>query len=71
MKNWNWVYLLVPPCQQGESPTYEPLKWVKSNCPTYITNDAVQKNGEYYYRFYFQANAAGDRDRTMFLLRWS
>ena len=66
----NWVDLLVPECRQGASPTYEPLKWAKSNCPTHITNDAVQKNGEYYYRFYFQANDAGDRDRTMFMLMW-
>jgi hypothetical protein len=46
---------------------YAPLEWAKSHCASYITNDAVQKNGDYYYRFYF-----GDpRDVTMFILRWA
>jgi hypothetical protein len=66
----NYIDLLVPPVRQGASPTYEPLQWVKKNCRTYITNDAVQKNGDYYYRFYFQDNPQGDRDRTIFALRW-
>lgn len=67
----NYVDLLVPPAKKGSSPKYEPLEWVKKNCPTYITNDAIQKQGLYYYRFYFQANNEGDKDRTMFSLRWS
>ena len=50
---------------------FEALRWAKKNCPTYITNDAVQKSGQYYYRFYFAATPAGDRDRTVFALRWS
>jgi len=66
----NWVDLLVPPAQRGPSPRYEPLEWAKAHCPTYITNDAVQKNGEYYYRFYFGLSEQGERDRIMFSLRW-
>jgi hypothetical protein len=66
----NWVDLLVPPAQQGASPKYEPLVWAKANCATYITNDAVQKNGEYYYRFYFGDSEQGERDRLLFILRW-
>jgi hypothetical protein len=49
---------------------FEALRWVKQHCPSYITNDAVQKQGQYYYRFYFQSTPAGDRDRTIFALRW-
>ena len=67
----NYVDLLIPPARQGCKAEYEPLEWVKKNCPTYITNDAVQKNGEYYYRFYFQANNQGDKDRIWFALRWA
>lgn len=73
----NYVDLLVPPARsfnvlgQGTQPGYEPLVWAKANCPSYITNDAVQKNGEYYYRFYFHNTDAGERDRVMFALRWS
>ena len=67
----NYVDLLIPPARQGCKAEYEPLEWVKANCATYITNDAVQKGGEYYYRFYFHATPEGDQDRTIFALRWS
>jgi hypothetical protein len=67
----NWVELPVPPARQDWPPRYEPLDWVKKNCPTYITNDAVQKNGKYYYRFYFGDSEQGERDRIMFAMRWS
>jgi hypothetical protein len=67
----NYVDLLVPPVYPGPYHQYEPLQWVKDNCPTYITNDAVQKDGRYYYRFYFQTTPAGDRDRIVFTLRWA
>jgi len=67
----NWVDLLVPPVQPGPHPRYEPLEWVKAHCATYITNDAVQKGGEYYYRFYFHSTPEGDRDRTVFALKWA
>jgi len=66
----NYVDLLVPPAESGYSLAYEPLDWVKKNCRTYITNDAVQKDGEFYYRFYFGANEQGERDRLLFILRW-
>jgi hypothetical protein len=46
---------------------YAPLGWAKRNCPSYITNHAVQKNGDYYYRFYF----GDEQDQLWFLLRWS
>jgi ferredoxin-thioredoxin reductase catalytic subunit len=42
------------------------LSWAEKNCPSYITNDAVQKHGEYYYRFYFSR----EQDRMWFALRW-
>ncbi len=67
----NWVDLLVPPAMQGASSRYEPLEWVKKHCPSYITNDAVQKDGRYYYRFYFHDSWQGQRDQVMFALRWS
>ena len=71
----NWVDIPAPPvipARQGYDYTgFLALQWVKKNCPTYITNDAVQKNGEYYYRFYFHSTPAGDRDRTVFALRWA
>jgi hypothetical protein len=70
----NWVDIPAPPvspAMPASATGFQALQWVKKNCPTYITNDAVQKNGEYYYRFYFQSTPAGDRDRTVFALRWS
>lgn len=63
----NFVDLLVPPVQQGPSKKYEPLEWAKANCPSYITNDAVQISGRYYYRFFF----SDDRDKVLFALRWA
>lgn len=60
----NWVDLPAP---QDYTVMYEPLKWAKQHCPSYITNDAVQRDGDYYYRFYF----GQEQDRVMFLLRWS
>lgn len=62
----NFVDLLVPVATPGFSNRYEPLNWAKKNCPSYITNDAVQKNGEYYYRFYF----GKEQDQIIFALRW-
>jgi hypothetical protein len=46
---------------------YAPLGWAKRNCPSYITNNAVQKNGDYYYRFYF----GDEQDQLLFLLKWT
>jgi hypothetical protein len=46
---------------------YAPLSWAKKYCPSYITNDAFQKNGLYYYRFYF----SDLRDLTAFALKWT
>jgi hypothetical protein len=63
----NWVDLPVPMASPGFESRYEPLAWALAHCPSYITNDAVQKQGVYYYRFYF-----GDEgDRMMFLLKWA
>lgn len=66
MKN-NFVDLPVPIAFPGCKNTYEPLEWAKQNCKSYITNDAVQKRGEFYYRFYF----SNEKDKVMFTLRWS
>lgn len=63
----NYCDLLVPVASEGCKNVYEPLEWAKKNCSSYITNDAVQKNGDYYYRFYFSK----ERDLIMFSLRWS
>jgi len=60
----NWVDLPVP-VEWG--PFHNPLSWAKTHCPSYITNDAVQRDGDYYYRFYF----GQEQDRVMFLLKWS
>ena len=67
MKN-NYVDILASVAWPSTStPGFEPLQWAKKNCPSYITNDAVQKNGEYYYRFFFSQ----ERDQIIFALRWS
>ena len=63
----NWVDLPVLVAFAGCENRYELLEWAKQHCPSYITNDAVQKGGEYHYRFYF----GDEQDRVMFLLRWS
>ena len=54
----------VPP--PGNEYGYEPLTWAKQNCPSYITNDAVQRNGVFYYRFYF----GNEKDQIWFAMRW-
>lgn len=46
---------------------HEPVSWAMKHCPSYITNDAIKKNGIYYYRFYFSE----EKDQMMFILRWS
>lgn len=69
----NWVDIPVPPVAVYDvaATGFQALRWVRANCPTYITNDAVQKGGQYYYRFYFHATPEGDRDRTIFALKWA
>ena len=62
----NYCDLLVPVAMPGSKYEYTPLTWAKKNCPSYITNDAVQKNGEFYYRFYFSQ----EQDLMMFTLKW-
>jgi hypothetical protein len=63
----NWVDLPVPVTYSRAD---EYLAWAKKNCPTYITNDAVQREGLFYYRFYFGNNWQGEQDRIMFAMRW-
>lgn len=60
----NYVALPVP---KEWINAFEPLEWAKKHCPSYITNDAVQIGGDYYYRFYF----GNDKDRVLFALRWA
>lgn len=67
----NWVDILVPEAQPGSTARYEPLEWAKANCPTYITNDAVLRDGGYHCRFYFGNNWQGEQDRIMFAMKWS
>lgn len=62
----NYIDIPVPSAMPGIDYGFEPLKWAKQNCPSYITNDAVQKNGMYYYRFYF----GNEKDCEWFVLRW-
>jgi hypothetical protein len=62
----NYVDIPVPVATSSSKPGFEPLQWAKRNCPSYITNDAVQKQGEYYYRFYF----GREQDQIVFALRW-
>ena len=62
----NYVDLLVPETGSYTRP-YEPLVWAKTNCSSYITMDIVQRDQKYYYRFRF----SNEKDRTLFLLRWS
>ena len=64
----NYVDIPVPVVSLADHTAgFEPLQWAKKNCPSYITNYAVQKQGEYYYRFYF----GREQDQIMFALRWS
>lgn len=60
----NYVDIPVPEKFQNALPA---LKWAKKNCPSYITNDAVQHRGVYYYRFFF----GKERDVTAFALKWA
>ena len=63
----NWVDLPMYWPSNVDEKAYEALKWVKKNCPSYITNDTVKRDGNYYYRFLF----AQERDQIMFALRWA
>lgn len=65
----NYVDILVPKAvpTDGLSVQFAPLQWAKIHCPSYVTNDAIQKHGQYYYRFYF----GKEQDKIMFTLRWS
>lgn len=60
----NYVDLPAPILYVAE---YEPLEWAKKNCKSYITNNAVQKEGKYYYRFFF----SDEKDIAWFRLMWS
>lgn len=64
----NYVDLLIPEAvpADGYSSGFEALNWAKIHCPSYITNDAIQKQGQYYYRFYF----GKEQDQIVFTLRW-
>lgn len=65
----NYVDLPVPEAKwatDGYS-GFEPLHWVKTHCPSYITNDVVQIQAQYFYRFYF----GKEQDQIMFTLRWA
>lgn len=62
----NYVDILLPEAMPAGMAGFEPLQWAKRNCPSYITNDAVQKQGEYYYRFFF----GREQDQIIFALRW-
>jgi hypothetical protein len=50
----------------------EAIKWVKKNCPHYITN---QYHGNYHGNdlidFFFLDKSAAKAEMTMFILRWS
>lgn len=64
----NYVDLLVPEAvpADGHTSGFEALHWAKVHCPSYITNDAIQKQGQYYYRFYFRK----EQDQIVFALKW-
>lgn len=59
----NYVDLVAPETYQAG---YEPLVWAKKYCTSYITNQAIQHSGAYYYRFYF----SDLEDAMMFKLKW-
>ena len=61
-----YIDVPVPVAFPGPFSRFEPLQWAKANCPSYITNDAVQIKGEYHYRFYF----GDEQDCVAFILRW-
>lgn len=64
MSNWVDIPMYWP--SNVDEKAYEALKWAKQHCPSYITNDAVQINGRYHYRFFF----AQERDQMAFALKW-
>ena len=51
----------------GITPGFWPLQWAKEHCPSYVTCNAIQKEGIYQYRFYF----GSERDLVAFALRWA
>lgn len=63
----NWVDMPMYWPSNVDEKAYEALKWAKKNCSSYITNDAVEKEGKWYYRFFFSQ----EKDVMMFVLRWS
>lgn len=60
-------YYFELPAPDKWAEEYGPLKWAKKHCKSYITIYAVQKKGQYYYRFYF----GNEKDYMWFKLRWS
>lgn len=62
----NYVDIPVGQAKQSSRSSFEPLRWAKQNCSSYITNDGVIIDGQYHCRFYF----ARERDQVAFALRW-
>jgi hypothetical protein len=58
-------------------PSWEPLKWAKDHCDSYITNKAVTTLGEritvpdYYNNYDVVYYFSDEKDAVMFKLRWS
>lgn len=61
-------YIFYSPVRKPFKHTEEMLVWAKVNCPSYITNDVVEKfRDDWYYRFYF----GQEKDYMLFVLKWA
>lgn len=63
----NWVDMPMYWPSNVDEKAYDALEWAKKNCPSYITNDTVKKEGNWYYRFFF----GQEKDVMIFMLRWT
>lgn len=67
MNKYVYVDIPVPKTWTFTELDVLPNRWAREHCASYITNDPVQHNGEYYYRFYF----GNKQDQVLFALRWA
>jgi len=59
--------LLAPVTGTYDEQTKEMLEWMKSNCPSYITNEVVMHENKWHYKFYFYE----EKDYIWAKLKWA
>ena len=60
-------YIFYQPVARDFGKIEAMLVWAKANCPSYVTNDYLRKDGGDFYRLYF----GQEQDFAWFQLRWS